>query len=115
MTITLTPVQQAALRFIQERVATCGVAPSFAEIGEALGLKAKSGVSRIVAGLEARGHIRRMPGKARAIEILTPGKVTTVPLRPEIERCVAVYAREQRISVDTAVNELLRHCFTGAA
>lgn len=56
----------AIRRSLRER----GVAPSYDELMAELGLNSKSGIHRLVTGLEARGAIRRVPGKARAIEIL---------------------------------------------
>lgn len=66
----LTAKQNQLLQFIQERLATSGVSPSFDEMKDALGLKSKSGVHRLINALEERGFIRRMANRARAIEIL---------------------------------------------
>ncbi len=66
----LTRKQRELLQFIQERLADSGVSPSFDEMKEALGLKSKSGVHRLITGLEERGFIRRLPHRARALEIM---------------------------------------------
>jgi repressor LexA len=67
----LTKKQRELLQFIQERLADSGgVSPSFDEMKEALGLKSKSGVHRLITGLEERGFIRRMPHRARALDIV---------------------------------------------
>ncbi|WP_286831525.1 MULTISPECIES: transcriptional repressor LexA [Kordiimonas] len=66
----LTAKQNQLLLFIQERLASSGVSPSFDEMKDALGLKSKSGVHRLINALEERGFIRRMANRARAIEIL---------------------------------------------
>ncbi|WP_262691605.1 transcriptional repressor LexA [Kordiimonas aestuarii] len=66
----LTAKQQQLLVFIQERLAENGVSPSFDEMKDALGLKSKSGVHRLVNALEERGFIRRMANRARALEVL---------------------------------------------
>ena len=66
----LTARQRALLDVISERVAEHGVAPSYDEMKAALGLASKNGVYRLVIGLEERGYIRRLPNKARAIEVL---------------------------------------------
>ena len=55
----LTRKQHQLLIFINERLNTTGVAPSFDEMKEALGLKSKSGIHRLISGLEERGFIRR--------------------------------------------------------
>jgi repressor LexA len=66
----LTKKQYELLRFIQSRLADNAVSPSFDEMKEALGLKSKSGIHRLISGLEERGFIRRLPHRARALEII---------------------------------------------
>lgn len=66
----LTPKQLQLLQFIQKRTATDGVSPSFDEMKEALDLRSKSGIHRLITALEERGFIRRLAHRARAIEIL---------------------------------------------
>jgi repressor LexA len=65
----LTRKQRELLQFIQERLADSGISPSFDEMKDALGLKSKSGVHRLITGLEERGFIRRLPHRARALEV----------------------------------------------
>ncbi len=66
----LTSKQQELLRFIQDRLEAGGVSPSFEEMKEALDLKSKSGIHRLISALEERGFIRRLPNRARALEVL---------------------------------------------
>ncbi len=66
----LTRKQHELLRFIQVRLEEDGVSPSFEEMKEALDLKSKSGVHRLISALEERGFIRRLPNRARALEVL---------------------------------------------
>lgn len=66
----LTRKQHQLLIFINERLNATGVAPSFDEMKEALGLKSKSGIHRLITGLEERGFIRRLAHRARALEVL---------------------------------------------
>jgi len=66
----LTKKQYELLMFINERVKEAGVPPSFDEMKEALNLKSKSGIHRLITALEERGFIRRMPHRARALDIL---------------------------------------------
>ena len=66
----LTRKQHELLRFIQTRLEESGVSPSFEEMKEALDLKSKSGVHRLISALEARGFIRRLPNRARALEVI---------------------------------------------
>ena len=66
----LTRKQYELLRFIQDRLREDGVPPSFDEMKEALDLRSKSGIHRLITALEERGFIRRLPNRARAIEIV---------------------------------------------
>ncbi|HEX6959492.1 MAG TPA: transcriptional repressor LexA [Ferrovibrio sp.] len=66
----LTRKQHDLLMFIHEKLETSGVSPSFEEMKEAMKLKSKSGIHRLVTGLEERGFIRRLPHRARALEVL---------------------------------------------
>ncbi len=66
----LTRKQQELLIFIDERLKSDGVSPSFEEMKAALNLKSKSGVHRLINALEERAFIRRLPNRARALEVL---------------------------------------------
>ena len=66
----LTRKQHQLLMFIHERLQEAGVPPSFDEMKDALELKSKSGIHRLITALEERGFIRRLPNRARALEIL---------------------------------------------
>jgi repressor LexA len=66
----LTRKQLDLLRFIQQRMQECGVPPSFDEMKDALDLKSKSGIHRLITALEERGFLRRLPNRARAIEVI---------------------------------------------
>jgi repressor LexA len=66
----LTRKQQELLGFIDERLKASGVSPSFEEMKEALSLRSKSGVHRLINALEERHFIRRLPNRARALEVL---------------------------------------------
>jgi repressor LexA len=66
----LTKKQSELLRFINERLKETGVPPSFDEMKEALDLRSKSGIHRLIIALEERGFIRRLPNRARALEVL---------------------------------------------
>ncbi len=76
----LTTKQHDLLRFINQRLGATGVSPSFDEMREALDLKSKSGVHRLVSALEERKFIRRLPNRARALEVLRMPE-TAVPAR----------------------------------
>ncbi|MBN8959970.1 MAG: transcriptional repressor LexA [Rhizobiales bacterium] len=66
----LTRKQYELLRFINERLSESGVPPSFDEMKDALDLRSKSGIHRLITALEERGFIRRLPNRARAIEVI---------------------------------------------
>ena len=66
----LTRKQHELIRFIQTKLEETGVSPSFEEMKEALDLKSKSGVHRLISALEERGFIRRLPNRARALEVV---------------------------------------------
>jgi repressor LexA len=66
----LTRKQFELLRFIHERLKEAGIPPSFDEMKDALDLRSKSGIHRLITALEERGFIRRLPNRARAIEVI---------------------------------------------
>jgi repressor LexA len=66
----LTRKQHELLQYIRARLEGTGISPSFDEMKDALGLKSKSGVHRLITGLEERGFIRKLPHRARALEVL---------------------------------------------
>lgn len=66
----LTAKQHELIQFIQQRLEDTGISPSFEEMKEALDLKSKSGVHRLISALEERGFIRRLPNRARALEVI---------------------------------------------
>jgi repressor LexA len=66
----LTAKQRELLLFIDKSLKGSGISPSFDEMREALELKSKSGVHRLISALEERGFIRRLPNRARALEVL---------------------------------------------
>ena len=83
----LTAKQRELLLFIDSRLKEGGISPSFDEMREALDLKSKSGVHRLISALEERGFIRRLPNRARALEVVKipdSGSASAVPLRPAV-------------------------------
>ena len=66
----LTRKQHELLMFINQRLSATGVSPSFDEMKDALNLRSKSGIHRLISGLEERGFIRRLPHRARALEVI---------------------------------------------
>ena len=81
----LTAKQHELLHFIQQKLDTSGISPSFEEMKEALGLKSKSGIHRLISALEERGFLRRLPNRARALEVLkVPEAAKTAPVRENV-------------------------------
>jgi len=88
----LTRKQHELLMFIHERIKEQGVSPSFDEMKEALGLASKSGIHRLITALEERGFLRRLPHRARALEVTKlPTQATTAappkgraPFKPQL-------------------------------
>ncbi|HYD44976.1 MAG TPA: transcriptional repressor LexA [Phenylobacterium sp.] len=88
----LTRKQHELLMFIHERIKETGVSPSFDEMKEALDLASKSGIHRLITALEERGFLRRLPHRARALEVTKlPQEATAsapargrAPFRPQV-------------------------------
>src|SRR6185437_10987242 len=74
----LTRKQHELLLYINRRLSESGVSPSFEEMKEALSLKSKSGIHRLISGLEERGFIRRLAHRARALEVVRLPEDTSV-------------------------------------
>jgi repressor LexA len=75
----LTRKQNELLLFINKRLNEAGVSPSFDEMKEALRLKSKSGIHRLITGLEERGFLRRLPHRARALQVLKLPDAAALP------------------------------------
>src|ERR1051325_4486679 len=75
----LTRKQNELLMFINKRLNDDGVSPSFDEMKEALRLKSKSGIHRLITGLEERGFLRRLPHRARALQVLKLPDAAALP------------------------------------
>jgi len=84
----LTAKQRELLLFVDKRLNESGISPSFDEMREALELKSKSGVHRLISALEERGFIRRLPNRARALEVLKLPEMrpaaSVTPIRPAV-------------------------------
>ena len=89
----LTSKQRELLIFVNGRLGETGVSPSFDEMREALDLKSKSGVHRLISALEERGFIRRLPNRARALEVLKMPE-TSAPAAPVARAAVPAPAND---------------------
>ena len=112
----LTAKQRELLIFIDGRLKEDGVSPSFDEMREALDLKSKSGVHRLISALEERGFIRRLPNRARALEVLkipdtgaqrAPATVTAIrPAAPAAANDTLEIPLHGRIAAGTPIEAL---------
>src|SRR5687767_2705893 len=94
----LTAKQHELLMFINDRLGRTGVSPSFDEMREALDLKSKSGVHRLISALEERKFIRRLPNRARALEIVKMPEVK-VPAAAAAPRAAAPFPANDTIEI----------------
>jgi repressor LexA len=101
----LTRKQHELLMFIHERIKETGVSPSFDEMKEALDLASKSGIHRLITALEERGFLRRLPHRARALEVVKlPQQATAAapprgraPFKPQlVEGAAPIAANDTR-------------------
>jgi repressor LexA len=104
----LTRKQYELLMFIHERVRESGIPPSFDEMKEALDLKSKSGIHRLITALEERGFLRRMEKRARALEVLKLPENMAETLRPattrsQVQRSLGRHGRSEIRMADSRV------------
>lgn len=97
----LTRKQHELVCFINDRLDETGVSPSFEEMKEALDLKSKSGVHRLISALEERHFIRRLPNRARALEVLR------MPERPEKKVAAKPVKAPELRPVPQAANDVI--------
>jgi repressor LexA len=95
----LTRKQQELLIFIHDRLARDGISPSFDEMKDALRLKSKSGIHRLISGLEERGFIRRLPHRARALEVTRLPESLNIKVADAMQKTAAgVKTAAQKVS-----------------
>ena len=108
----LTSKQRELLLFIKDRLGETGVSPSFDEMREALQLKSKSGVHRLISALEERGFIRRLPNRARALEVMklpessAPAAMAPRPVIPAAANDTIEIPLHGRIAAGTPIEAL---------
>lgn len=83
--------QNEALRFIRGYVAEHGASPSHGQIAEALGLRSKSAITRLLACLEERGHVERIPGRHRSV--VPTDRWNAYVLPPKVQDALRAYCR----------------------
>jgi repressor LexA len=106
----LTRKQHELLTFINDRLGETGVSPSFEEMKEALDLKSKSGVHRLISALEERGFIKRLANRARALEVLRlPDAMKSVTAPKPVKGNVATVEPRKVIAAANDVLDLPLH------
>jgi SOS-response transcriptional repressor LexA len=111
----LMPRQADCLKVIKTSIEWRGYSPSYREIELALGLHSRSGVHRLVKGLEDRGAISRIPHRSRGLTIVEHGSDVLAFLPRKVRSAVQSFAQEQGIPAQAAVAEICRRYFQGAA
>ncbi len=102
----LTKKQSELLRFINERLKETGVPPSFDEMKDALDLRSKSGIHRLIMALEERGFIRRLPNRARALEVLRLPESSTPASPPRGGRFPVIEGNLGRVRASVPAEEI---------
>jgi repressor LexA len=103
----LTAKQHELIRFIQQRLEETGISPSFEEMKEALDLKSKSGVHRLISALEERGFLRRLPNRARALEVIRQPEDATPAARTAGGNVVPMVPPAPRVAEAVAANDVI--------
>jgi repressor LexA len=101
----LTKKQHELLMFIHERIKETGVSPSFDEMKEALDLASKSGIHRLITALEERGFLRRLPHRARALEVVKLPQQATAAAPPKGRAPFKPQLVEADAAMPTAAND----------
>ena len=105
----LTAKQHELLRFIQRKLEETGISPSFEEMKEALDLKSKSGVHRLISALEERGFIGRLPNRARALEVLREPENVAASRKPANDTVVSLTPPRAKLEPANDVIEIPLH------
>ena len=105
----LTAKQHELLLFIQRKLEETGISPSFEEMKEALDLKSKSGVHRLISALEERGFIGRLPNRARALEVLREPENVAASRKPANDTVVSLTPPRAKLEPANDVIEIPLH------
>ena len=103
----LTKRQLELLRLVDHRIRQTGVPPSFEEMKDALGLKSKSGIHRLINALVERGHLRRLPNRARALEVVKLPEQKAGNTENMIKAVASTTANDQRSMFEDMFDTIL--------
>lgn len=102
----LTRKQQETFHFIAEHIRHTGLAPTMEELAKGVHVVSKGRVHEMVNALVERGYLRRIPHRARALEVIAQAQ--PLRLRPELDAAVTRYIAQEGISRETFMNECVR-------
>ncbi len=111
MSTGLTKRQRALLDFVNDFTAREGQPPSYEQMAAGVGLRSKSGVFRLMAKLEERGAIRRLPYRARSIEVIDD----RARFAPAVEADIAAFCRANGVGREAAIAAAVEAFFGSAA
>lgn len=103
----LTAKQHELLLFINQRLEESGISPSFEEMKEALDLKSKSGVHRLIGALEERGFIRRLANRARALEVVKMPEGGSARASNVTKLTPAIASNKAQVNLPVAANDVM--------
>lgn len=103
----LTRKQADLLQFIEQHLATHGIPPSFEEMKAAVQIQSKSGIHRLITALEERGFVRRIPHRARALEVLRSVKSTQLPTKESNTAAMVARVPVMDTAPDTQIDEFV--------
>lgn len=103
----LTAKQHELLLFINQRLEESGISPSFEEMKEALDLKSKSGVHRLIGALEERGFIRRLANRARALEVMKMPEGGSARASNVTKLAPAIASNKAQVNLPVAANDVM--------
>lgn len=106
--IGLTRKQTECFDFMTQRKQETGIMPTLQEISDHLGYSSKSRVYGLLESMQERGVIRRLPGKARAVEIVGADHAALAFLSPDVRKVVLAYATAHDTSPETVIAERMR-------
>lgn len=111
MSFGLTPPMQRCLDFIRDYILEKGRPPSFAEIGQALGVTSRGYIHRLICALEERGALVRLPGRSRSIRLLPASPALSVTLPENLMAAVQAVANKTKVTPEQVVIEAVREGF----
>lgn len=108
MAVGLTRRQRDLLAFIKRHTDQHGSSPSYEEMARAVGMASKSGIHRLLTGLEVRGRIERWPGHPRSVRLVSPDALPPHRFPADVQAALEAHARSQGVPPEVIVREAVR-------